>query len=156
MLARNPGVLRTGAMFKEWALPGALGMSKAACTRRRTVIARWPPSSPLPRCPPLLLRTPYSRVMSRWPTAPAITPAGVILMEQHQVLEVVSELKLIGMQATCDEMLSDALKRQHLAQQLVSNLLQAVISKKLATILNACSREMVGHAIWRTTDINRV
>ncbi|WP_039734061.1 ATP-binding protein, partial [Roseomonas sp. B5] len=53
-------------------------------------------------------------------------------MERHQVLELMSELKLIGMKAAYDELLSAAIKRQHPVQQLVGNLLQAEIAEKQA------------------------
>ena len=43
-----------------------------------------------------------------------------------------SELKLIGMKAAYDELLSAAIKRQHPVQQLVGNLLQAEIAEKQA------------------------
>ncbi|WP_419728945.1 hypothetical protein [Lichenicola sp.] len=34
-------------------------------------------------------------------------------MERHEVLDLMREFKLAGMQAAYDEVLSDALKRQH-------------------------------------------
>jgi DNA replication protein DnaC len=53
-------------------------------------------------------------------------------MERHEVRELMGELKLIGMKAAYDEVLSNALKRQHPAQQIVGNLLQAEIAEKQA------------------------
>ena len=53
-------------------------------------------------------------------------------MERHQVLELMSELKLVGMKAAYDEVLSNALKRQHPAEQIISDLLQAEIAEKQA------------------------
>ncbi|MBO1080878.1 IS21-like element helper ATPase IstB [Roseomonas haemaphysalidis] len=53
-------------------------------------------------------------------------------MERHQVLELMSELKLVGMKAAYDELLSTALKRQYPAQQLVGTLLEAEITEKQA------------------------
>jgi DNA replication protein DnaC len=53
-------------------------------------------------------------------------------MERHEVLELMRELKLVGMKAAYDEVLSNALKRQHPAQQIVGNLLQAEIAEKQA------------------------
>ncbi len=43
-----------------------------------------------------------------------------------------SELKLVGMKAAYDELLSTALKRQYPAQQLVGTLLEAEIAEKQA------------------------
>ncbi len=42
------------------------------------------------------------------------------------------EVKLVGMRAAYDEVLSNALKRQHPAAQIVGNLLQAEIAEKQA------------------------
>ena len=53
-------------------------------------------------------------------------------MERHQVLELMGELKLVGMKAAYDEVLSNALKRQHPAEQIISDLLQAEIAEKQA------------------------
>jgi DNA replication protein DnaC len=53
-------------------------------------------------------------------------------MERHDVIELMRELKLMGMRAAYDEVLSNALKRQHPAQQIVGSLLQAEIAEKQA------------------------
>ena len=53
-------------------------------------------------------------------------------MERHEVLTLMSELKLTGMKAAYDEVMSNALKRQHPAGQIVGNLLQAEIAEKQA------------------------
>ncbi len=53
-------------------------------------------------------------------------------MERHDVIELMRELKLIGMRAAYDEVLSNALKRQHPAQQIIGSLLQAEIAEKQA------------------------
>ncbi len=53
-------------------------------------------------------------------------------MERHEVLDLMRELKLVGMRAAYDEVLSDALKRQHPAAQIVGSLLQAEIAEKQA------------------------
>ncbi len=53
-------------------------------------------------------------------------------MERHEVLDLMRELKLVGMRAAYDEVLSNALKRQHPAAQIVGNLLQAEIAEKQA------------------------
>lgn len=53
-------------------------------------------------------------------------------MERHEVLDLMRELKLVGMRAAYDEVLSNALKRQHPAAQFVGNLLQAEIAEKQA------------------------
>ena len=53
-------------------------------------------------------------------------------MERHEVLDLMRELKLVGMRAAYDEVLSDALKRQHPTAQIVGSLLQAEIAEKQA------------------------
>ncbi len=53
-------------------------------------------------------------------------------MERHEVIDLMRELKLIGMKAAYDEVLSNALKRQHAAQDIVGSLLQAEIAEKQA------------------------
>ena len=53
-------------------------------------------------------------------------------MERHEVLALMDELKLVGMRAAYDEVLGNALKRQHPAPQIVGSLLQAEIAKKQA------------------------
>ncbi len=53
-------------------------------------------------------------------------------MERHEVLDLMRELKLVGMRAAYDEVLSNALERQHPAAQIVGNLLQAEIAEKQA------------------------
>ena len=53
-------------------------------------------------------------------------------MERHEVMDLMRELKLVGMRAAYDEVLSDALKRQHPAAQIVGSLLQAEIAEKQA------------------------
>ena len=53
-------------------------------------------------------------------------------MERHEVMDLMRELKLVGMRAAYDEVLSNALKRQHPAAQIVGNLLQAEIAEKQA------------------------
>ena len=53
-------------------------------------------------------------------------------MERHEVIDLMRELKLVGMKAAYDEVLSNALKRQHAAQDLVGSLLQAEIAEKQA------------------------
>ena len=53
-------------------------------------------------------------------------------MERHEVIDLMRELKLLGMRAAYDEVLSNALKRQHAAQDIVGSLLQAEIAEKQA------------------------
>ncbi len=53
-------------------------------------------------------------------------------MERHEVIDLMRELKLVGMRAAYDEVLSNALKRQHAAQDSVGSLLQAEIAEKQA------------------------
>ena len=53
-------------------------------------------------------------------------------MERSQVLDAMSQLKLYGMKAAYDEIITAAVKRQHEPQQIVGDLLNAEISEKQA------------------------
>ena len=50
-------------------------------------------------------------------------------MERSQVLDAMSQLKLYGMKAAYDEIITTAVKRQHEPQQIVGDLLNAEISE---------------------------
>jgi hypothetical protein len=50
----------------------------------------------------------------------------------QDILGLMDELKLVGMKATFDEVLSNDLKRQHPAQQIIGELLAAEIAEKQA------------------------
>jgi len=53
-------------------------------------------------------------------------------MERSEVLEAMGKLKLFGMKAAYDEILTTAIKREHEPQRVVGDLLTAEISEKLA------------------------
>ena len=53
-------------------------------------------------------------------------------MERHEIREMMGELKLAGMRAAFDEVLTNGVKRQHAAQQIVGDLLAAEIAEKQA------------------------
>ena len=53
-------------------------------------------------------------------------------MERSQVLDAMSQLKLYGMKAAYDKIITTAVKRQHEPQQIVGDLLNAEISAKQA------------------------
>jgi len=53
-------------------------------------------------------------------------------MERHKILEMMGELKLAGMRAAFDEVLTNGVKRQHSVQQIVADLLAAEIAEKQA------------------------
>ena len=53
-------------------------------------------------------------------------------MERHEVLEMMSALKLSGMRAAFDEIVAHGLKRRHPVQQIVGELLTAEIADKKA------------------------
>jgi DNA replication protein DnaC len=53
-------------------------------------------------------------------------------MERHEVLQMMTELKLGGMRAAFDEVTADGLKRQHPVQRIVGDLLRAEIAEKQA------------------------
>lgn len=53
-------------------------------------------------------------------------------MERHEVLQLMTELKLGGMRVAFDEVIADGLKRQHPVQRIVGDLLRAEIAEKQA------------------------
>ena len=53
-------------------------------------------------------------------------------MERSEILTAMSELKLYGMKAAFDEIITTAIKRQHEPQRIVGELLTAEISEKQA------------------------
>jgi DNA replication protein DnaC len=53
-------------------------------------------------------------------------------MERHEVLEMMTELKLKGMRAAFDAVIAEGLKRQHPVQRIVGDLLRAEIAEKQA------------------------
>ena len=53
-------------------------------------------------------------------------------MERHEVLAMMTALKLAGMRAAYDDILADGLKRHHPVQQIIGTLLQVEIADKTA------------------------
>ena len=53
-------------------------------------------------------------------------------MERSEILTTMVDLKLYGMKAAFDEIITTALKRQHEPQRIVGDLLQAEITEKQA------------------------
>jgi DNA replication protein DnaC len=53
-------------------------------------------------------------------------------MERHEIIAMMGELKLTGMRHAYDEVMGDALKRQHPAPRVVGDLLKAEIAEKQA------------------------
>ena len=53
-------------------------------------------------------------------------------MERHEVLEMITALKLAGMRAAYDDILADGLKRRHPVQQIIGTLLQTEVADKQA------------------------
>ena len=53
-------------------------------------------------------------------------------MERTQLFDLMGELKLYGMKAAFDEIMTTAVKRQHEPQRIVGDLLNAEISEKQA------------------------
>src|SRR3979490_1972977 len=53
-------------------------------------------------------------------------------MERTQLFDLMGELKLYGMKAAFDEIITTAVKRQHEPQRIVGDLLTAEISEKQA------------------------
>jgi DNA replication protein DnaC len=55
-----------------------------------------------------------------------------MMMERHEILGLMAELKLGGMRHAYDEVIADAIKRQHPVQRIVGDLLKAEIAEKHA------------------------
>jgi DNA replication protein DnaC len=55
-----------------------------------------------------------------------------MIMERHEILDLMVELKLAGMRHAYDEVIADGIKRQHPVQQTVGELLKAEIAEKHA------------------------
>ena len=53
-------------------------------------------------------------------------------MERHEIIEMMGELKLAGMRAAFDEVVTNGLKRQHPVPQIIGDLLKAEIAEKHA------------------------
>ena len=53
-------------------------------------------------------------------------------MERHDVLAMMTQLKLAGMRTAYDDILADGLKRRHPVQQIIGTLLQVEIADKTA------------------------
>ena len=59
-------------------------------------------------------------------------PEGGPAMERHEVLAMMTKLKLAGMRTAYDDILADGLKRRHPVQQIIGALLKAEIADKTA------------------------
>ena len=64
-------------------------------------------------------------------------------MERHEILEMMGTLKLAGMRHAYDEVMSDAVKRQHAPARVVGDLLKAEIDEKQAR-----SRDCQDFRVW--------
>ncbi len=53
-------------------------------------------------------------------------------MERHEILEMMAALKLAGMRAAYDEVVAEAVKRQHPVQRVIGELLQAQVADNRA------------------------
>ena len=53
-------------------------------------------------------------------------------MERHEVLAMMTALKLAGMRTAYDDILADGLKRRHPVQQIIGTLLQTEVADKQA------------------------
>jgi len=57
-------------------------------------------------------------------------------MERHEILELMSALKLTGMKAAYDDIVTAGIKRRHSAEKIIAALLQAEIAAKQARSIN--------------------
>ena len=63
-----------------------------------------------------------------------------MMMERHEIIGLMADLKLAGMRHAYDEVIADALKRQHPVQHVVGDLLKAEIAERLGF-------ELIGHKL---------
>src|SRR6202008_3667381 len=66
------------------------------------------------------------------PIALAMTACGEFLMERTKILELMSRLKLYGMRAAYDEVMTAGIKRRHEPSRILGDLLAAEIAEKRA------------------------
>src|ERR1700724_1301559 len=64
------------------------------------------------------------------PIALAMTACGEFLRERTKILELMSRLKLYGMRAAYDEVMTTGIKRRHEPPRIVGELLSAEIAEK--------------------------
>jgi hypothetical protein len=57
-------------------------------------------------------------------------------MERHEILELLSALKLTGMKAAYDDIVTTGIKRRHNVEKVMAALLQAEIAAKQARSIN--------------------
>ena len=57
-------------------------------------------------------------------------------MDRAEILTAMSELKLYGMKAAFDEIITTAVKRQHEPQRIIGDLLSTEIAEKQASALS--------------------
>ena len=61
--------------------------------------------------------------------APPLQQPQEVLWKRHETLEIMGELKLAVMRHAYDEVMADAMKRQHSAQRHIGDLLKAEITE---------------------------
>src|SRR5437868_2355834 len=66
------------------------------------------------------------------PIAPAMTACGELPDGAYRLLELMSTLKLYGMRAAYDEVMTTGIKRRHEPPRIVGDLLSAEIAEKQA------------------------
>ena len=57
-------------------------------------------------------------------------------MERHEILELMSALKLTGMKASYDDIVTTGIKRRHSVEKIIAALLQAEVAAKQARSIN--------------------
>ena len=72
-------------------------------------------------------------------------------MERHEVLAMMTALKLAGMRAAYDDILADGLKRRHPVQQIIGTLLQTEVADKQARSIKYQMASACLSSTWSTT-----
>ena len=150
VLARKPGALRNGAPFKDWELPSnltrlraRLGRSDEADRQFVGILAAIPEDgldavedATARRRRPWRRRPSRSCASSQRPIAPVTTVCASSprrsSVERHDLLALMTKLKLAGMRAAYDDIMRDGLKRQRSVQQILGDLLSAEVAEKQA------------------------
>jgi DNA replication protein DnaC len=111
VLMKKPGALRNGAPFKDWELPSALTRVRAKLKQHVDGDRQFVKV--------------LGAVLDHGRLWPLRQHKEDCLMERHEILEAMSELKLYGMRASFDEVAGKGLARRDEIYPLIASLIRA-------------------------------
>src|SRR5438270_11888247 len=122
--------------------------SRPGCSAATSCSTSWRASAMSIRPGRWRRRQPWRWRSSRWPIAPATTSCAVRCqprrstprelgpgentVERHKIIELMGQLKLAGMRAAYDELMTAGLRAQHSAQRIIGELLLAQLADNRA------------------------